>query len=517
MQHGQHHRQVQLHSGESSQKNDSDRPSPPKRPRGISRQLSGGSQRHQQQQPHHQHQASHGHEPAVGMSIHTPLHGTQSLEPTPLHSPLITTTRNALFHPGLVGSPELHTGIMDQSIIQSPDGSFFISNTVRPGPGQEYGHAHHPSQGMVPGGFSLDQPSQHQHQQHPPQQQQQGQAVIADVTGDPGAGEVSSSRRSTRRDRASKTQSRASVHHAHPPSQQDQVGQSIQAVGYGQISASVPPQHSPRQTLVASHPPTPGQSSTTSIAASLPAIPPDMSSGGGQGLSSHAALAAASMADVVPPLPPPPATRTRHGRKQSSANAMTATHQPVQQTAPPSSAIQPRTDTVPPSAPTPSAAPHPGTMVIVAPHGPPIPGQPLVFPVPPSSSSSSSSQHVIKSPSLRVSVDGTPLHEVSPSYFPPFGGFGLSPIPQHGLAGTTPISVLPGASPVVLRPEHLRRTDALMRLQAQETEMHDEDLVEVMAEFETNVAAADTYLAIQKEGLRKMWLLKLVARRRGVV
>lgn len=78
------------------------------------------------------------------------------------------------------------------------------------------------------------------------------------------------------------------------------------------------------------------------------------------------------------------------------------------------------------------------------------------------------------------------------------------------------MSVLPGASPVVLRPDHLRRIDAVMRLQSQETDMHDEDLVEVMAEFEGNVAAADTYLAIQKEGLRKMWLLKLVARRKGI-
>lgn len=43
--------------------------------------------------------------------------------------------------------------------------------------------------------------------------------------------------------------------------------------------------------------------------------------------------------------------------------------------------------------------------------------------------------------------------------------------------------------------------------------MRDEDMVEVMAEFEVNVAAADTYLAIKREPLRKMWLTNLVKRR----
>jgi DNA-binding protein Fis len=44
--------------------------------------------------------------------------------------------------------------------------------------------------------------------------------------------------------------------------------------------------------------------------------------------------------------------------------------------------------------------------------------------------------------------------------------------------------------------------------------MRDEDLVEVMAEFEGNVAAADTHLAIKREGLRKLWLQKVVKRRK---
>lgn len=47
--------------------------------------------------------------------------------------------------------------------------------------------------------------------------------------------------------------------------------------------------------------------------------------------------------------------------------------------------------------------------------------------------------------------------------------------------------------------------------------MRDEDLLEVMSEFEENVTAADTYLAIKKESLRRLWLNKLVDKRRGMV
>ena len=45
--------------------------------------------------------------------------------------------------------------------------------------------------------------------------------------------------------------------------------------------------------------------------------------------------------------------------------------------------------------------------------------------------------------------------------------------------------------------------------------MVDEDMVEVLEEFESNVAAADTYLAIQREGLRRRYLHKIVKRRKG--
>lgn len=62
-----------------------------------------------------------------------------------------------------------------------------------------------------------------------------------------------------------------------------------------------------------------------------------------------------------------------------------------------------------------------------------------------------------------------------------------------------------------------RRTQALIQLQTTETDMRDEDLLEVMSEFEENVTAADTYLAIKKESLRRLWLNKLVDKRRGMV
>ncbi|ODN73370.1 hypothetical protein, variant 2 [Cryptococcus amylolentus CBS 6039] len=61
--------------------------------------------------------------------------------------------------------------------------------------------------------------------------------------------------------------------------------------------------------------------------------------------------------------------------------------------------------------------------------------------------------------------------------------------------------------------ESQRRTEALLQLQTVDADMRDEEMVEVMEEFEMNVAAADTYLAIKKEALRKMWLANLVKRR----
>jgi hypothetical protein len=63
--------------------------------------------------------------------------------------------------------------------------------------------------------------------------------------------------------------------------------------------------------------------------------------------------------------------------------------------------------------------------------------------------------------------------------------------------------------------EAQRRTEAILQLQAKEIDMSDDDLVEVLAEFEGNVAAADTYLAIQRDGLRRMYLGKVVKRRKS--
>ncbi|ORY22385.1 hypothetical protein BCR39DRAFT_562349 [Naematelia encephala] len=63
--------------------------------------------------------------------------------------------------------------------------------------------------------------------------------------------------------------------------------------------------------------------------------------------------------------------------------------------------------------------------------------------------------------------------------------------------------------------EAQRRTQALVRLQ-KETHLTDEEVVQIMEEFERNVATADTYLAIEgsREGLRRLWLGGLLRRRK---
>ncbi|WVQ94878.1 hypothetical protein IAU59_001962 [Kwoniella sp. CBS 9459] len=92
------------------------------------------------------------------------------------------------------------------------------------------------------------------------------------------------------------------------------------------------------------------------------------------------------------------------------------------------------------------------------------------------------------------------------------------PGPSPGLAQSVSLSSLSSLSAEVITAgltEAQRRTEAIIQLQTQENDtMSDHDLVEVMAEFEGNVAAADTYLAIKKEGLRKLWLMKIVKRRK---
>jgi hypothetical protein len=58
-----------------------------------------------------------------------------------------------------------------------------------------------------------------------------------------------------------------------------------------------------------------------------------------------------------------------------------------------------------------------------------------------------------------------------------------------------------------------RRTQALLQLQ-QEQGMRDDELVEVITEFQDSIAAVDTYLAIQKDALRRMWLTNVIQQRR---
>jgi hypothetical protein len=69
-------------------------------------------------------------------------------------------------------------------------------------------------------------------------------------------------------------------------------------------------------------------------------------------------------------------------------------------------------------------------------------------------------------------------------------------------------------SPTILS-ESQRRTEAILQLQDKEIDLSDEDMVEIVAEFEGNVAAADTYLAIRRDGLRRRWLRMVLERRRG--
>ena len=61
--------------------------------------------------------------------------------------------------------------------------------------------------------------------------------------------------------------------------------------------------------------------------------------------------------------------------------------------------------------------------------------------------------------------------------------------------------------------EAQRRTQAITNLQ-EETELADEDLVDIVNEFTNNIAQADAYLALKREPLRKLFLAKLIKRRK---
>lgn len=60
--------------------------------------------------------------------------------------------------------------------------------------------------------------------------------------------------------------------------------------------------------------------------------------------------------------------------------------------------------------------------------------------------------------------------------------------------------------------EPQRRSAAILMLQDRETDMADDDLVDIVTEFELNVTSADTYLALSKPGVRKVWLQRLLQR-----
>ena len=51
-----------------------------------------------------------------------------------------------------------------------------------------------------------------------------------------------------------------------------------------------------------------------------------------------------------------------------------------------------------------------------------------------------------------------------------------------------------------------------MQLQ-KESELKDEEVMQIMAEFETNIAAMDNYLALNRDSLRRMYLSNLLTRR----
>jgi len=102
----------------------------------------------------------------------------------------------------------------------------------------------------------------------------------------------------------------------------------------------------------------------------------------------------------------------------------------------------------------------------------------------------------------------TPSHTLPSNPHTPVNGpsdtYMHSPAPTPSLAAEVQYAGLSDSQ---------RRTQAILQLQ-QESEMRDEDMVEVMAEFENNIAAADTYLAIKKDVLRRMYLGTIVQRRR---
>jgi hypothetical protein len=62
--------------------------------------------------------------------------------------------------------------------------------------------------------------------------------------------------------------------------------------------------------------------------------------------------------------------------------------------------------------------------------------------------------------------------------------------------------------------ESQRHTEAVVLLQ-EHPELGDDDTIALLHEFEVNVRAVDTFLALHKQGLRSKWLANKVARLRS--
>ena len=60
--------------------------------------------------------------------------------------------------------------------------------------------------------------------------------------------------------------------------------------------------------------------------------------------------------------------------------------------------------------------------------------------------------------------------------------------------------------------EPQRRSAAILMLQERETDLTDDELVDIVTEFELNITSADTYLALSKQAVRKLWLQRIIQR-----
>lgn len=85
--------------------------------------------------------------------------------------------------------------------------------------------------------------------------------------------------------------------------------------------------------------------------------------------------------------------------------------------------------------------------------------------------------------------------------------------PNPPLLETTSIhpSIMPQVQAAGLA-EPQRRSAAILMLQERETDLNDDELLDVITEFELNITSADTYLALSKQAVRKLWLQRIIQR-----